>query len=38
MLAARYHIEHVTLQPEAGTAILRRLTFDRDQTAQRSRT
>jgi cobalt-zinc-cadmium efflux system protein len=32
MLAARYRIDHVTLQPEAGTAILRRLSLDRDQT------
>jgi cobalt-zinc-cadmium efflux system protein len=38
MLAARYRIEHVTLQPEAGTAILRRLALDRDRTAQRSPT
>jgi cobalt-zinc-cadmium efflux system protein len=36
MLAERYGIGHVTLQPEAGTAILRPLAFDRNQTARRS--
>ena len=36
MLAKRYGIDHVTLQPEAGTAILRPLALDRNQTARRS--
>ena len=38
MLAERHGIDHVTLQPEAGTGTLRRLVFDRDQTARHSRT
>jgi cobalt-zinc-cadmium efflux system protein len=37
MLAERYGIDHVTLQPEAGTAILRQVSFDRGQTERRSR-
>ena len=36
MLTERYGIDLVTLQPEAGTAILRRLSLDRDQAERRS--